>query len=817
MLRKSYNQLTIIAEKADGTFIPETMLDRFSDCTFDTIYPAGLFGPAGIFLEQDIRERLLLEGAHRLFIFNGTQQVWEGAIDNIVGSRYGNNIQGVGPWGYYLENRKVNKAWVDDRITDEVWPISDNVDTSTKFRVDRSNRIRLIPEQAAFAPNQYIAVRRTLATGQTIKRVVFNYDFNEYGIITAAAALFNDDADGANTYTDQTNAVDNDTTTGDTFTLTTDDYWYIKRPEGLQLYNGLRVSLGASVNNNAATLTVQRYTKKHRRITPLSVLHDNGGVFSTLTNTFDNNAGTSSTVTITKDDFIYIRVPEARISGFEFDLGATVNAVEASMRVQKYEGSNWREIEAKEQGTRVKATNDMKPLAQDGAHRFAEDEETSAVSVNGTSGFWFRLTFSADLTASIVINEIYALTGWEDLTITDGTASGGAPFAVTGDITWTDPEDLLETKVNNESGYWYRVKTSANLDAVTVNEVQFLDRMSWQWRLRDTIGGSNLFSVTANGSGSQDITLGTPRQYLELQLVFTGSTTARIPPANGSVYGEVSGLKVYSETGNINAYEVTIDAGNLATEISTDTTGLDSTATADLAPNFITTGPESLGSIIARAAGFGNASGGVLAYGLLSSQLASDEKPMLFLADWPSIADPLEYDLEVSIRTAKVPDIRRDYSSIQNWVIVQYTDAEGREHYLTPDDDASLTDADSVADWGRRESPVLNIGQADQTTALAYGVRYLAAHKDPLISASGPIVAVDYVNHRIGFPIPASEVQAGQRLKIVDIEGGIVGVITSTRYQHASREVAITLGFSDNLAILLARGLLVPGNGAMIL
>jgi len=279
----------------------------------------------------------------------------------------------------------------------------------------------------------------------------------------------------------------------------------------------------------------------------------------------------------------------------------------------------------------------------------------------------------------------------------------------------------------------------------------------------------------------------------------------------------VSGLKVYSETGNITAYEVVNDVRGLLTELSANTTDIDSAATFSLEPNFITAGFEPLGSIIARAAGFGNASGGVMGYGLRSSQLASDGKPLVFLEDWPSITGDQDYDLEVSIRTAKVPDIRRDYGSVQNWIIVQYTDSNGVDHILTPDDDASLTDADSVNDWERRESPVLNIGQADQTTALAYGVRYLAGHKDPIISASGPIVAVDYVRHRIGFPIPTSEVQAGQRLKIMDLEGGIVGVITSTRYQHTSKEVAITLGFSDNLAILLARGLLVPTGGAMIL
>ena len=505
--------------------------------------------------------------------------------------------------------------------------------------------------------------------------------------------------------------------------------------------------------------------------------------------------------------------------GFGFDFGATVNAVEAETFVEKYDGTDWRFVFKKEEGTSVKGTATI-PLAKDGRVKLEGSEKTGAfettvsTTVNGTAGFWWRISWTAALTASIVINEIYALSGWNDLTITDGTASGGAPFAIAGAVTWTDDGAQVETKVNGAAGLWYRLKTSADLDAVGIYELFAQTRQAWELRLYDPVGASSLWSVTANGSGSQDLTLGTPRQTLYFELVAKANQKA---VGNSSIQGNITTLIVYSETGNINTYEIANDIRGALTELSTNTTALDSTnATLDLTP-FITNAWETYASILTRAAAFGDtaATGGALGYGLRSSQLASDGKPLMFLEQWPVISDLTVYDYQVSTKTAQIPSVRRDYASIKNWLIINYTDnLTGLATILTPDDFAALTDATSVARYERRIF-VLSLGACTEAAALGFGARYLAAYKDPLISATGAITVTEYLTGKNGNLSPASEIQAGKRLKIIDYEEGIMGVITSTQYNHTARTCAITLGYSDNLAIILARGLDNSGGGEL--
>lgn len=80
---------------------------------------------------------------------------------------------------------------------------------------------------------------------------------------------------------------------------------------------------------------------------------------------------------------------------------------------------------------------------------------------------------------------------WATLTITDGTASGGAPIAVTGNITWTTPTDWKRTSLdvntgifaNTEldapgtEGHWVRFAISAAADSTTsITELASINR-----------------------------------------------------------------------------------------------------------------------------------------------------------------------------------------------------------------------------------------------------------------------------------------------------------------------------------------------------
>lgn len=81
--------------------------------------------------------------------------------------------------------------------------------------------------------------------------------------------------------------------------------------------------------------------------------------------------------------------------------------------------------------------------------------------------------------ASILTVKFWDGNSWEDITATDGTASGGASMAVDGSVTWTIPSDWAKTTLvqsgdypfggpfGGNSLYWTRWQFSAALDSST--------------------------------------------------------------------------------------------------------------------------------------------------------------------------------------------------------------------------------------------------------------------------------------------------------------------------------------------------------------
>lgn len=73
---------------------------------------------------------------------------------------------------------------------------------------------------------------------------------------------------------------------------------------------------------------------------------------------------------------------------------------------------------------------------------------------------------SATMTA-----EYYDGEKFTSVTITDGTASGGVPFAQDGSITFAIPLDWVSASIEGSSMYWLRLDTSATLDEFGITEV----------------------------------------------------------------------------------------------------------------------------------------------------------------------------------------------------------------------------------------------------------------------------------------------------------------------------------------------------------
>ena len=315
----------------------------------------------------------------------------------------------------------------------------------------------------------------------------------------------------------------------------------------------------------------------------------------------------------------------------------------------------------------------------------------------------------------------------------------------------------------------------------------------------ETYATGTTCTIATSGTGSIDVTLATPSRYVELRFY---ARAAQTPVEDGTYYGEFAAMQVYSETGNINAYEIANDI-RAALSLSSDVTWLSSAMTTDLSPSFVTNDYEYYANILQRAANFGDPSGNAIGYGLYPSDVSADGTSALFLESRPNPYTSTTYDYMTTTHIAKIPTLREDYSSIRNWIVVKYTDLKNGAHTLDPDEQSTLTDTTSTADYGTRML-VVDAGNTDAAGALAYGERALAHYKDPIISVNGPIVCLEYVLNQRGIPVPASEVQPGKIINVLDYNG-LRGLITETNYNDHDKTVSLTLGSSDDFTSQLAQ------------
>ena len=87
-------------------------------------------------------------------------------------------------------------------------------------------------------------------------------------------------------------------------------------------------------------------------------------------------------------------------------------------------------------------------------------------------GFYCNMSSSVNANAATLTIGYWNGTAWGAVAGgSDGTASGGATFAVDGEVSWTLPSDEVTTDVNGVLGaYWIRLSVSATLSASTAIE-----------------------------------------------------------------------------------------------------------------------------------------------------------------------------------------------------------------------------------------------------------------------------------------------------------------------------------------------------------
>ena len=101
------------------------------------------------------------------------------------------------------------------------------------------------------------------------------------------------------------------------------------------------------------------------------------------------------TLTLTADDFLYIGDADP-FETVTLNLGATVNAVEAALTLEYWNGAAWQDIDMVD-GTATTG----KPWKQDGAITFERLLNWATCAVDGDTMYWVRIQPDHDLTATI--------------------------------------------------------------------------------------------------------------------------------------------------------------------------------------------------------------------------------------------------------------------------------------------------------------------------------------------------------------------------------------------------------------------------------
>lgn len=372
---------------------------------------------------------------------------------------------------------------------------------------------------------------------------------------------------------------------------------------------------------------------------------------------------------------------------------------------------------------------------------------------------------------------------WTALTVSDGTAVSSKTMAQTGNVVFTLPENITETNVNGRRYLWMRFKVSVTTSNSTWQDIYVGKTQAWEFGLADAsfnpLAGAYF---TASGSGSVDHTLATPQSMVQFYFIARAN---QIGVSNGTVYGKLTSVVVYTETGSINLTEIAKDlrAGFTSVGMANSTDNFIGSNTLSLVP-FYTSNFERPGDTLLRAAKYGDASFNPWAVYFDSSELAPtpDGKPVLVAELIPSVASGYDFNVRFGEIDTSLGDVsyEENFDQIRNYIVVEYEDAfiSGKKWWKTPDDDATLKDQTSIDKYGRRDL-VLTINTTDSAKAIQWGKVYLAQYKNPIVRMTSPIVVAGSIETSQGSSVPVSYVRAGKRLRITDFLGTDVTFLIS--------------------------------------
>jgi hypothetical protein len=337
----------------------------------------------------------------------------------------------------------------------------------------------------------------------------------------------------------------------------------------------------------------------------------------------------------------------------------------------------------------------------------------------------------------------------------------------------------------------------------TVKRVTFnYKRLGGPDKVIEIYNGNGTLEFSVTGAGipttltAADFNLSTPTQRIVIKIGVTGGLYDDLDAVI------MEDLTIYSELGTITAKSVIEDILTLVGgEISTNYGDIIEPALV-LEP-FMSVGDTyvTADSLIGQAVSYGDASLRTYGFSVWDSFGTTDSlpRPELTYRD----KSTYQWIAELAEFGTSFEDSESD-SELYNYVIVQYKDGSDITRFRTPVDNAALMDTASIARYGRRDSPPLDIGAGDTTRADYLGTRYLAYHKDPLRKTS--FTGKGRIRTSQGMWVPINRVRGGQAIKILDYNGGEVFWLTNTDYNAETAEMKMQPDLPpDDLVMLMTQ------------
>ena len=312
-------------------------------------------------------------------------------------------------------------------------------------------------------------------------------------------------------------------------------------------------------------------------------------------------------------------------------------------------------------------------------------------------------------------------------------------------------------------------------------------------------------SIIVSGAGGPTAATYTPATDPSV-IAFAYMATANLTPtSDGAYYGQVALLTVYATTHNTGDFADTMTkiAKDIVVEfaavINQDVTRIATPTNELLLPGFITQDYEAIADILTRASDGGDDDHNRYAFYFLGSEeaVAPNGKPILALQAQPA---DTTHDYYINYGDANLLGIGLEWSinETYNYIIVRYTDENGRSKYTTPDDDASLKDSASIAAYGQLET-VYDVGESTAARALSAGQSYLAANRNIKWLMTSPAQVCGFIYDGNRNKVPACQIRSGKHLKVTNFIGDkydalLNFLISSVSYSDEGQTASISSG-----------------------